>query len=153
VGSRISHFNYEAYQAIVYNKAALVLNMLKDLLGDELFFVGIKRFFSRHKYSAATTVEFMNVFHDVSGKDLELFFEKWFDSYKLPEVRAFHSIIPEEDGGILKFEFVQTKELFIIRKKIIIDNRVVNCEFRVISKPGNIKINPDKAVPGTFYLK
>ena len=108
----------------------------------------------------------MNVFHDVSGKDLELFFEKWFDSYKLPEVRAFHSIIPEEDGGILKFEFVQTKELFvfplwlewredgkIIRKKIIIDNRVVNCEFRVISKPGKIKINPDKAVPGTFHFK
>lgn len=166
MGSRISHFNYEAYQAIVYNKAALVLNMLKDLLGDELFFAGIKRFFSRHKYSAATTVEFMNVFHDVSGKDLELFFEKWFDSYKLPEVRAFHSIITEEDGGVLKFEFVQTKDLFVfplwlewredgkkIRKKIIIDDRVVNCEFRVISKPGNIKINPDKAVPGTFYLK
>jgi len=163
MGSRISHFNYEAYQVIVYNKAALVLNMLKDLLGDDLFFAGLKRFFSRHKYSAATTVAFMNVFHDVSGKDLELFFEKWFDSYKLPEVIASHSIITEEDGSILKFEFVQTKELFVfplwlewredgkkIRKKIIINDRLVNCEFRVISKPGKIKINPDKAVPGTF---
>lgn len=166
MGSRISHFNYEAYQAIVYNKAALVLNMLKDLLGDELFFAGIKRFFSRHKYRTATTDAFMNVFHDISGKDLGLFFEKWFNSYKLPEVRASHSIITEEDGSILKFKFVQTKEQFVfplwlewrengkkICKKIIINDRVVNCEFRVISKPGKIKINPDKAVPGTFHFK
>jgi len=56
LGSRISYSDFEAYQAIVYNKSALVLNMLMDLLGEDVFFRGLQEFFSRFKYSSALSM-------------------------------------------------------------------------------------------------
>jgi hypothetical protein len=37
LGSRISYFDFYAYQAIIYNKSSLVLNMLKDMLSSQAF--------------------------------------------------------------------------------------------------------------------
>lgn len=166
MGSRISHFDFEAYQTIVYNKAALVLNMLRDLLGDDLFFSGIQRFYTRHKYSAATTREFINVFRDLSGRELLPFFEPWFDSYRLPDVAATQTYRSAREGGLLQFDFVQKGDPFmfplwiewrengiLVRKKVIIDQKRFSCEFSVAAKPGKIRINPEMAVPGKIKLR
>jgi hypothetical protein len=48
MGSRLSYFDFTAYQAIVYDKAALVLFMLQDLVGPEAFTAGLKAFFESH---------------------------------------------------------------------------------------------------------
>jgi len=163
MGSRISHFDYEAYQAIIYDKTSLILNMLKDYLGEDLFFKGFREFFSRHKYSAARSNDLFKIFKEVSGKDLNEFFIKWFHSYSLPTVNVLHSIQEEDEGYLLKFKIVQSKDLFIfplwvewqqkgtkVRKQIFVNKKVIEVSFKLGEKPRNIKINPDKAVPGYF---
>ncbi|MFB0564836.1 MAG: M1 family metallopeptidase [Candidatus Aminicenantaceae bacterium] len=163
MGSRLSYHDFEAYQSIIYNKASLVLNMLMEMLGDELFFRGLKEYYNSHKYRGARTKDFINSMEKVSGRDLRVFFNGWFNSYLLPDIKTFHSIQKDENGFLLNFKFMQTKGQFvfplwiewkengeIVRKKVIISNVREEFDFRLNEKPEKIKINPDRAIPGKF---
>ena len=163
LGSRLSHSDFEAYQSIIYNKASLVLNMLMGILGEDMFFKGLREFFHSHKYSAARTKDFIETMERISGKDLKRFFEGWFNSHLLPEVKVTHTIQKKEDGYLLKFKFSQRKAHFVfplwlewreqgqkIAQKVIIRDMTEDFEFLLRNKPEKIRLNPHKAVPGKF---
>jgi hypothetical protein len=163
LGSRLSLFDYEAYQAIVYNKSALALNMLREILGDGAFFKGLQAFFETYKFGAARTGQFRDIMQKTSGRDLEGFFQGWFFSYELPEVRV--STMEEKIGNedVLLVRVVQARRPFVFplliewrsggkvfREKVVVD--APNQEFRLklSGKPSKIRINTDKTVPGKF---
>jgi aminopeptidase N len=163
-GSRISHFDFFAFQAIVYDKSSLVLNMLKDMLGEDVFFRGIKEFFRKFTYRAARTNDFVAVLSEVSQKDLRPFFDDWFRSYKLPEVKVAHSLLRTGDVYLLSFRVSQEGDDFIfplwvewiegrkhVRKMVIVDKKEQTFQFSLSHKPERIRINPDNAVPGRFH--
>ena len=166
MGSRISYFDFNAFQTIVYNKAAMVLNMLRNLLGDELFYQGLKQFFNQHKFTAAGTGDFIKIFQEISSFDLTGFFAKWFNSYRLPEVRVFPSLQEGTEGNTLQFNVNQINEPFtfplwiewrengaIKSHNVIVSKQTQQFSFAVQGKPDRIKINPQDAVPGKFSLK
>ena len=163
MGSRISYFNYEAFQSIVYDKTTLVLFLLKDYLGQDVFFRALKEFFTQKRYSQAKTGDFIRIFEKISGRDLRPFFENWFNSYLLPEVSVTHSLEKTGEQYQLKFNIVQSKELFVFplwvewkegrekkRKRLLIEKNIQAFSFSTLEKPKNIVINPDDAVPGIF---
>jgi hypothetical protein len=164
MGSRISYGDFEAYQAIIYNKAALVLNMLKDLVGEDVFFQALREFFERYKYSAPRSKEFFDTFEEISGADLDVFFKGWFESYRLPDVKVTHLVKKADLGYLLKLNVVQLKGTFDfplwiewkengdrVRKNVRISSAVSEFVFERERKPENIKINPDDWVPGKFH--
>lgn len=164
MGSRISYGDFEAFQAIVYNKTSLVLNMLKDRLGEDVFFHGLREFFGRYKYSAPRSKKFFETFEEISGEDLDLFFKGWFESYRLPDVKATHHVSRADQGYLLKLNVVQLKGTFDfplwiewkengerIREKVMVVNAVSEFVFERETKPEDIKINPDDWVPGKFH--
>jgi len=163
LGSRLSFFDFDAYQAIIYDKSALALNMLRDILGDEAFFQGLRDFYGTYKFGAARTGQFRNIMEKVSGRDLEGFFKGWFFSYELPEVRVTTREGKIGEEGVLLVRVVQTKGPFVFplwiewqsrgkvfREKVVVD--APNQEFRLklSGKPSRIRVNPDKSVPGKF---
>lgn len=60
-----------------YEKGALVLHMLRDLLGDEVFFACLARFLDDHAFQPVVTDDFLETVREVSGADLDWFFEQW----------------------------------------------------------------------------
>ena len=163
-GSRISHFDFFAFQSIVYNKSSLVLNMLKDMLGEEVFFLGLREFFNKFKYQAARTNDFVATLSEISQKDLRPFFDAWFKTYTLPEVKVSQYIERVADKYHLKFHISQRGDPFIfplwvewrqdgknVRKMIVVDKKECTVQFDLTHKPKRIQINPDNAVPGKFY--
>ena len=60
-----------------YQKGSWVLHMLRGILGDELFWQGIKNYYSKFKDLNATTEQFRIVMEEVSGVDLSVFFKQW----------------------------------------------------------------------------
>jgi len=64
---------------LTYNKGAYVLHMLRGVLGDSVFFRGVRRYLNdptlRFKY--AYTADLRRNFEQESGKDLSTFFQKW----------------------------------------------------------------------------
>jgi len=143
-----------------------VLNMLKDMLGDELFYLGIQRFFLRNKYKAADTHSFINIFNEIAENDLDDFFEGWFRSYHLPDVKVVYSVEKDGNGFLLRMNVIQDERFFLfplwlewkedgnrVRKMILADKRVVSFEFKMKHKPKKIRINPNDAVPGWFHIQ
>jgi aminopeptidase N len=60
-----------------YQKGALVLHMLRDLVGDEAFFKTLRVFLARHAHGSVTTPDFVSALRDSSGQDLQWFFDQW----------------------------------------------------------------------------
>ena len=62
---------------LTYSKGAMVLNMLRLTIGDQNFFQGLKNYFNDKKYSFALTPDFKQEMENVSGKNLDEFFNDW----------------------------------------------------------------------------
>lgn len=60
-----------------YQKGAWVLHMLRQEIGDEFFFKGLRLFYSRFRDKNALTADLRKVMEEVSGKKLEKFFHQW----------------------------------------------------------------------------
>jgi len=60
-----------------YRKGAWVLHMLRFEIGDEALWSTLQTYYERHKPGNATTADFQAAAEDVSGKDLDGYFEQW----------------------------------------------------------------------------
>ncbi|MCY1722155.1 M1 family metallopeptidase [Prolixibacteraceae bacterium Z1-6] len=60
-----------------YQKASWFLHMLREDLGDELFFNGLRKYYTDFQNSTALTDDFQEIMETVSAKDLTLFFKQW----------------------------------------------------------------------------
>ena len=164
MGSRLSYYDFEAYQSIVYNKAAMALFMLQDLLGRETFEAGLRAFFEKYKFRVARTGEFITVMEAASGRDLKAFFQGWFSAYELPEVQTTWTETPVPEGVRLDIRVRQVKGRFVFplwvewsrtgesgRRMFVVDETTEELSLTLPRRPDKIRFNPDKAVPGKFY--
>jgi len=104
LGSRLGHVKSEprVFRALVYNKGAAVLHMLRRLLGDEVFFRGLRRFYMDRRYQKAGTEDFERAMEAESGRVLDRFFERWIYGSGIPRVRYGASVGERE--VLLRFE-------------------------------------------------
>lgn len=65
------------FSSTVYDKGAWVLHMLRFEIGEDAFGKLLKEFFSRYKYSNASTSEFEGLCEELTGKNLDQFFDQW----------------------------------------------------------------------------
>lgn len=163
MGSRLSYFDLMAYQAIVYDKAALALFMLQDLLGRETFESGLRGFFEKNKFSSARTGEFIMAMESASGRDLRAFFQGWFASWELPRVRTVWTETAVPEGIRIDFRVTQIEGSFVFplwietrrgvesrRTMVVVDEPIERFSITLPRKPNRIVVNPDRAVPGKF---
>lgn len=61
-----------------YNKGGRILHMLRSHLGDEAFFQGLKLYLKTNQFKAAEFHHLRLAFEEVSGQDLNWFFDQWF---------------------------------------------------------------------------
>ena len=62
-----------------YQKGGWVLHMLRYRIGTEVFWDGLREFYSRYRDANASTGDFLDVMEDVSGQDLDPFFDQWLE--------------------------------------------------------------------------
>ncbi|MEP9388805.1 aminopeptidase N [Mesorhizobium sp. KR9-304] len=73
------------YTATVYEKGSEVVRMIRTILGAEMFRAGMDLYFERHDGEAATVEDFVKVFEDVSGRDLQQF-ALWYNQAGTPNL-------------------------------------------------------------------
>jgi hypothetical protein len=89
LGYRLGHIKRDlrVYRALVYNKGAAVLHMLRRLLGDDTFFRGLRAFYDDRRFQKAGTDDLERVMEAESGRTLDRFFERWIYGTGIPRVR------------------------------------------------------------------
>jgi aminopeptidase N len=68
----------------VYERGALVLHALRLTIGDEAFFRTLRTYAARFRDGNASTPDFVAVAEQVSGQNLDAFFDNWLYGAKLP---------------------------------------------------------------------
>ncbi len=73
-------------RAVGYNKGAMVFHMLRRLLGDDLFYSGLREFFKNNAFKRASWIDIKRAFERVSGRGLGWFFTQWLERSGGPEI-------------------------------------------------------------------
>jgi aminopeptidase N len=97
------------FNVISYEKGALVLNMLYQGLGEDLFYKSLQLYLRRHFMGNATTDDLIKAFEFESGRSLQHFFQQWVYRPGYPELRF--EVDTEGAKTFLTVEQTQPKEI------------------------------------------
>ena len=61
-----------------YQKGALIIHSLRQELGDDLFFDGVRTYLEQNAYGTTDVYHLQHAFEEASGRDLTEFFQQWF---------------------------------------------------------------------------
>ena len=67
----------EMFDRHTYEKGGVVLNMFRELVGEEIFGKVLRTFLGTHAYSNATTTDFFDTVRQVTGEDYSWFCNQW----------------------------------------------------------------------------
>jgi Peptidase family M1 domain len=89
LGYRLGHLKGDSriFRALVYNKGAMVLQMLRRLCGDEAFFSGLRDYYATWRYKKAGTDDFRAAMEKATGRKLDRFFDRWIYGDGIPTLR------------------------------------------------------------------
>ncbi|MCK9378116.1 MAG: hypothetical protein M0P73_18510, partial [Syntrophobacterales bacterium] len=74
--------------AIGYCKGAMVVHMLRERLGDQVFLAAIKDFVKTNSFTIASWDDLRNSFERIAHQDLSRFFQQWVDHAGQPELKV-----------------------------------------------------------------
>lgn len=89
-----------------YNKGGQVLHMLRTYVGDDAFFAALKLYLTKNKFTAVEIHQLRLAFEEVTGEDLNWFFNQWFLSSGHPDL-----IIRTEYDATNKKQAVKIKQV------------------------------------------
>lgn len=104
------------YSPAVYEKAASVLHMLRLKMGDQAFFNLLQTWVETYKYQNAVTAEFQAMAEQISGQDLDQFFDQWIFGAGIPSVEYSIWNNPDSDspGKIIARTISPTATQFVV---------------------------------------
>ena len=74
------HYNSreDMFDGVSYNKGGAILHMLRNFLGDDAFFKGLSNYLKQNEYGKAEVAQLRLALEEVSGRDLNWFFDQWY---------------------------------------------------------------------------
>ncbi len=106
LGYRLGHVKGDGriFRALVYNKGASALHMLRRMLGDDVFFRSLRRFYTDHRFAKADTTDLRTAFEQESGRSLEGFFDRWILGQDLPTMSVSHTVSQDATSVIVRLK-------------------------------------------------
>lgn len=108
-----------------YQKASWFLHMLRQDLGDTLFFKGLQKYYADFRNSTALTKDFQNVMETVSGKDMDSFFQQWLWQPGYPKIKTEWE---QDNNKTVTLNISQTQENYLFHFPLEIEFKMENGE-------------------------
>ena len=138
-----------------YQKGAWILHMLKEKIGEDAFWAGIKKYYQDYQFSNALSSDLQRIMEDVSDKKMDVFFKQWLYNSENPNIIINWNY--NEKKKVISVDVMQTQKgiysLPIEIKFVMADTQRTeeihsnskNCrhEFSLASKPEKIIIDPN----------
>lgn len=107
-------FNYDSpddmFDAVTYEKGGAILHMLRNYLGDKAFFAGLKKYLVDNRFGTAEGHQLRLALEEVSGKDLNWFFNQWFYNNGHPTLQVKQRV--GQFGQKVTIDIVQDENVF-----------------------------------------
>jgi hypothetical protein len=146
LGYRLGHIRNQptVFRALVYNKGAAVLHMLRRLVGDDAFLRGMRRFYVGARFMKVGTEDFRAAMEAETGRSLERFFQRWIYGATLPRITFTSRVDTGADGRqevVLHFE--QDGDIFDIPVSVALtytDRRVQNVLVPITDRTAEMRV-------------
>jgi aminopeptidase N len=96
----------------VYARASLVIAQLRQVMGEDAFWTGLRTFLGRYSDRAASTDDLERTLSLAAGRDLRWFFEQWLRRTGAPQVTAAWSWDQENTRVVIRV--TQTQPAFLL---------------------------------------
>ncbi len=98
----------QATRTIGYGKTAMVFHMLRRMVGDEVFYTSLRKFYKEKIWQRAGWKDIQYIFEDTSKMDLSWFFEQWINREGAPFlVLGKTEVEKDKDGWVTRAEVIQ----------------------------------------------
>jgi len=158
---RFQYANREdMFDAVSYQKGGRILNMLRNYVGDSAFFKSLNNYLTTNKFKSAEAHQLRLAFEEVTGRDLNWFFNQWYFGNGHPKVTIDYDY--NDAAGKVNIIVKQTQEsgkiftlpLVIdiyngankIRNNIWIKNAIDTFTFTYTQRPDLINVDGDKII-------
>ncbi|MDD7914063.1 M1 family metallopeptidase [Polaribacter ponticola] len=152
-------YNYddkeEMFDLVSYNKGGAILHMLRIYLGDDAFFLGLKEYLTKYKYKTAEVHQLRLVFEEVTGKDLNWFFNQWYFNNGHPNIEIsydYNTLRKTVTVNVIQLQSKTFKFPFAIdvfegkkrtRHQVFVDASDTSFTFSYTKQPTLIQVNAD----------
>lgn len=149
------------FQSLVTDKGAMILHMLRWVLGEDKYLKTMRDFATQYAGKSATTDDFRTVAEKNYGDQLTWFFSQWLDSTGAPEFKVKYTVyrLGTDKGFRVTGEINQDLDLFRMPVDLRIDTdgktedkriEVVGTDspltVETFGRPRRISIDPDHHV-------
>ena len=145
----------DLFDLVSYNKGGAILHMLRKVVGDKAFFEGLKQYLTKYQYQSAEVHQLRLVFEELTGKDLNWFFNQWFYGAGHPDIQVsydYNTLRKTVTVNLFQlqagyFQFPISIDVFEGSKKtrhtVFVDAKDASFTFPYNSQPNLIQINSD----------
>lgn len=152
----------EVFDTHSYQKGGRVVHMLRNELGDKVFFKGLQRYLNDNAYGSVEDDHLRLAMEAVSGTDLKWFFDQWYHRDGHPELEV--DFIPDSSGNGITVKVVQVQEGDAFKfhttlwlgsgaqyqeERIWVDEKQKEFRFELKTKPDWYALDPKNDLLGT----
>ena len=149
------------FQTLVTDKGAMIIHMLRWVVGDNQFYKIMRTFATQYAGKSATMGDFQAIAEKEHGDKLTWFFTQWLDSTGAPEFKTKYTVyrLGSNKGFRVVGEITQDLDLFRMPVELKIDTDGKTEEKRIevvgtnspftietFGKPRRISVDPDDKV-------
>lgn len=156
------HFYYadkNVLDDVSYSKGGCILNMLRNYVGDSAFFKSLNVYLTEHKYGNAEAQDLRLAFEEVTGEDLNWFWNEWYYNSGHPKLDINYAYDAQTKTAKVFIKQTQTGNIFQFpfavdvyegankkRYKVWMRNQADSFSFPSNTKPLLINVDADKAL-------
>ena len=143
-----------------YQKGGRILHMLRDAVGDDAFFASLKLYLEQNRFGAAEVHHLRLAFEQVTGQDMNWFFNQWFLDKGHPVLEIDYDY--DAETGIQFVSVSQKQDLSntplyrlpididiytskgVVRHSVVVENASQVFEFKCDEKPALVNFDAKK---------
>ncbi|PVD53319.1 peptidase M1 [Terrimonas sp.] len=147
----------DMFDLVSYQKGGRILNMLRNFLGEEAFYKGLNLYLNTYKFGNADANQLRLAFEEISGKDLNWFFNQWYFSNGHPKLNITYSYDSGNKTATVNVKQTQSNPAFTlpvaidiyadgkkVRHDVWVTEKDQTFTFPSVSQPDLINFDGDK---------
>lgn len=151
--------------SVTYNKGGVVLHMLREEIGNEAFWKGVKIYLERHRLQNVRTTDLIKAMEEASGRDLDWFFDQWVFKSGAPRITITPVYSARTQSVTITVTQTQKEDAIVpavfrfplslsiktakgtIENDVIIDSRSKTVAVKLPAKPTSVEVMDDMKIP------
>jgi len=153
------HYNdkEDMFDAVTYQKGGAILDMLRNYLGDDVFFAGLTKYLKEHALGNGEAQQMRLAMEAASGKDLSWFYNQWYYGAGHPIVTIDYGYNAAQKQQTVTIKQTQPGEPFILplaidvytkgkpeRHQVLMTQASQTFTLPAASKPDLVDVDADK---------